>query len=178
LYKEDRSMSNPNVATPITDTLKAARTTALLKRWAPPLILPLLGILGFLLCWQLIANNIQTSLGQFPGPVQVSEQLSGLVGAHLRETEKARAFYERQEKRNAERLAKNPDAQVKIRPYTGKPTFIQQIFTSLYTVMAGFAIASLIAIPLGIVCGLSKTIYTAVNPLIQVFKPVSPLAWL
>jgi nitrate/nitrite transport system permease protein len=67
---------------------------------------------------------------------------------------------------------------VRIRPYTGKPTFIQQIFTSLYTVMTGFIIASLVAIPLGIVCGLSKTIYTAINPLIQVFKPVSPLAWL
>ncbi|MNE02921.1 Bicarbonate transport system permease protein CmpB [compost metagenome] len=108
----------------------------------------------------------------------MSEQFSGLVSAHLKEREKARVFYERQDTRNAALLAKNPDAEVKVRPYTGKPTFVQQIFTSLYTVMAGFAIASLIAIPLGIVCGLSKTIYTAINPLIQVFKPVSPLAWL
>ena len=171
-------MSNPNIATPIQETLKAARAAALVKRWAPPIILPLLGILLFLLCWQGLANNIQTSLGQFPGPLQVSEQFGGLVGAHLREREKANAFYERQEKRNAELLAKNPDAEVKTRPYTGKPTFVQQIFTSLYTVMAGFAIASLIAIPLGLVCGLSRNIYTAINPLIQVFKPVSPLAWL
>ena len=171
-------MSNPNIATPIQETLKAARAAALVKRWAAPAILPLLGIALFLLCWQGLANNIQTSLGQFPGPLQVSEQFGGLVSAHLREKEKASAFYERQEKRNAELLAKNPEAEVKIRPYTGKPTFVQQIFTSLYTVMAGFAIASLIAIPLGIVCGLSKTIYTAINPLIQVFKPVSPLAWL
>ena len=171
-------MSNPNIATPIQETLKAARAAALFKRWAPPIILPLLGILLFLLCWQGLANNVQTSLGQFPGPLQVSEQFSGLVSAHLREREKANAFYERQEKRNAELLAKNPDAEVRTRPYTGKPTFIQQIFTSLYTVMTGFVIASLVAIPLGIVCGLSKTIYTAINPLIQVFKPVSPLAWL
>lgn len=171
-------MSNPSVATPISATLKSARSSALLKRWAPALILPMLGIIGFLLCWQLLANTIQTSLGQFPGPVQVSEQFSGLVGAHLKEREKARVFYERQDTRNAALLAKNPDAEIKVRPYTGKPTFIQQIFTSLYTVMAGFAIASLIAIPLGIVCGLSKGIYTALNPLIQVFKPVSPLAWL
>ncbi len=171
-------MSNPNIATPIQETLKAARAAALFKRWAPPIILPLLGILVFLLCWQGLANNVQTSLGQFPGPLQVSEQFSGLVSAHLREKDKANAFYERQEKRNAELLAKNPDAEVRIRPYTGKPTFVQQIFTSLYTVMTGFIIASLVAIPLGIVCGLSKTIYTAINPLIQVFKPVSPLAWL
>ncbi|TNF07318.1 MAG: ABC transporter permease subunit, partial [Gammaproteobacteria bacterium] len=30
----------------------------------------------------------------------------------------------------------------------------------------------------GIVCGLSEKVYQAVNPIIQTFKPVSPLAWL
>src|SRR5690606_32886094 len=53
-----------------------------------------------------------------------------------------------------------------------------QIFTSLYTVAAGFALAMMIAIPLGILCGLSSNVYSAVNPIIQLFKPVSPLAWL
>lgn len=42
----------------------------------------------------------------------------------------------------------------------------------------GFIIASLIAIPIGIVCGMSVTLYRALNPIIQIFKPVSPLAWL
>jgi len=36
----------------------------------------------------------------------------------------------------------------------------------------------LIAVPLGIMCGLSKSAYAAINPLIQLFKPISPLAWL
>jgi nitrate/nitrite transport system permease protein len=36
----------------------------------------------------------------------------------------------------------------------------------------------LIAIPLGVFCGLSPTMNAAFNPLIQLFKPVSPLAWL
>ncbi|MEM8977201.1 MAG: ABC transporter permease subunit, partial [Pseudomonadota bacterium] len=31
---------------------------------------------------------------------------------------------------------------------------------------------------LGIMCGLSSTVNGALNPLIQIFKPVSPLAWL
>ncbi len=171
-------MSNPNVATPIQQTLKTARHSVLLKRLASSLILPALGIALFLLCWQGLANHIPTSLGQFPGPLQVSEQFSGLIAAHQREQDKAAAFYQRQDERNARLLASNPAAEVKIRPYTGKPTFIQQIFTSLYTVAAGFVIASLVAIPLGIVCGLSKSLYSALNPLIQVFKPVSPLAWL
>ena len=42
----------------------------------------------------------------------------------------------------------------------------------------GFLLATAIAVPVGIFCGLSQTISAALNPLIQVFKPVSPLAWL
>src|SRR5690606_34985967 len=87
-------------------------------------------------------------------------------------------FYERQDERNAKKLAKNPDAVVKTRSYTGKPTFFDQIFTSLYTVAFGFLVASVIAVPLGIICGLSENFYRSVNPIIQIFKPVSPLAWL
>lgn len=171
-------MSNPNVATPIQQTVATARSQALLKRWGPVICLPLAGIFVFLLLWQLVAGSIQTSLGQFPGPIQVGQQFGGLVEAHIAERDKADAFYERQEQRNAAKLAKDPDVEVKIRPYTGKPTFFDQIVTSLFTVLTGFALASLVAVPLGIVCGLSKSIYAAVNPLIQVFKPVSPLAWL
>lgn len=171
-------MSNPAVAQPIKDTLKTARKAAVAKRWLPALLLPVVGLLAFLLFWQLAAGSIDTSLGKFPGPAQAVSQFSSLIDEHIAEQRKADAFYERQEARNAERLAKDPDAKVTVRPYTGKPTFFRQILTSLYTVMTGFAIASLIAIPLGIVCGLSRPIYNAINPLIQVFKPVSPLAWL
>ncbi|HAV63270.1 MAG TPA: nitrate ABC transporter permease [Verrucomicrobiales bacterium] len=63
-------------------------------------------------------------------------------------------------------------------PYPGKDTYIGQIITSLKTVFFGFFIASLVAIPIGILCGLNRHINTALNPLIQIFKPVSPLAWL
>ncbi|MCJ8169620.1 ABC transporter permease [Atopomonas sediminilitoris] len=168
-------MSNLSVAQRISQTQVV---TPMLKKLAPQLILPIVGILVFLLCWHVLAGKVDTSLGKFPGPVQVYEQFNGLVKAHIKEGEKAEAFYARQEKRNAAKLAKDPDATVKIRPYTGKPTFFSQIITSLYTVMTGFAIASLVAIPLGIACGLSTHIYNATNPLIQVFKPVSPLAWL
>ena len=142
------------------------------------LLLPSAGIAIFLLMWQLLANNIDTSLGQFPGPKQVVEQAGSLYEEHVRQRQKAAAFYERLEERHARKLAKNPDAEIKWRDYTGKPSYLDQIFTSLYTVMFGFGIASLIAIPLGIVCGLSENAYRAVNPIIQVFKPVSPLAWL
>jgi len=64
------------------------------------------------------------------------------------------------------------------RDYSGPPTFFDQIWTSLFTVAVGFLVATFIAVPLGILCGLSATFNTAINPLIQIFKPVSPLAWL
>lgn len=157
-------------------TLKNAQL--LLDNVIRAMALPVLGILIFLLLWQFTANNIVTSLGQFPGPTQVWEQSKNLVGEHDRERNKEVSFYERQEKRNAKKLEKNPDAKVKIRAYTGKATFFDQIFTSLITVAFGFLIATLVAIPLGIVCGLSETAYRCANPIIQTFKPVSPLAWL
>ena len=65
-----------------------------------------------------------------------------------------------------------------IRAYAGRPTFPDQIRTSLVTVMSGFLLASLIAVPLGVLIGLSSGLYASANPLIQLFKPVSPLAWL
>lgn len=50
-----------------------------------------------------------------------------------------------------------------------------------YTVMrfaAGFLSASVVAVLLGVVIGLSRTLYRALNPFIQVLKPISPLAWM
>ncbi len=139
---------------------------------------PLLSIGMFLLIWGAAASQVQTSLGEFPGPARVWEQTVVLINEHNEERLKEESFIERQIKRNEAKLAKNPDAEVKIRSYTGKPTFFDQIVTSILTVATGFIIASFIAIPVGIICGLSNTLYRAFNPLIQIFKPVSPLAWL
>jgi nitrate/nitrite transport system permease protein len=158
--------------------LSRDNTSAATGKLIQSLGVPLLAIGVFLMLWSVLAAQVQTSLGVLPGPVKVWEQTLALVDEHKAEREKEAAFYERQEKRNAAKLAKNPDAKVKIRPYTGKATFFDQILTSLLTVAAGFLIASLIAIPIGIVTGMSHTLYTALNPIIQLLKPVSPLAWL
>ncbi len=145
---------------------------------AKALITPLAGILIFLFLWSATAQNIDTSLGKFPGPAAVWEQFDALYQEHRRSREKEAAFYERQRERNAKRVAEDPGYQPKIRDYTGKETFIDQIFTSLVTVMSGFLLAAIIAIPLGIATGLSRTLNSAINPVVQIFKPVSPLAWL
>jgi nitrate/nitrite transport system permease protein len=158
--------------------LSRDNTSRLLGDFVKSVAIPAIAIAVFLLLWSVLAARVQTSLGQLPGPAKVWEQALVLVDEHRAEREKETAFYERQEVRNAEKLAANPDAEIKIRPYTGTPTFFDQILTSLVTVATGFLIASLIAIPVGIVIGMSQTLYTAFNPIIQLFKPVSPLAWL
>ena len=154
------------------------KVRAKFQTFAQTFAIPFVGILVFLLLWAAGAQQIDTSLGKFPGPVAVSEQFKNLYSEHNAERKKETAFYERQKERNAKRVAEDPSYKPRTRKYTGKETFLDQIFTSLKTVMAGFLVAAIIAIPLGIAIGLSKTLYTAVNPIIQIFKPVSPLAWL
>jgi len=53
-----------------------------------------------------------------------------------------------------------------------------QVMNSLQRVFAGFALAILVGIPTGLLIGMSKNFMTALNPYIQILKPVSPLAWL
>ncbi|WP_221794620.1 ABC transporter permease [Aquisediminimonas sediminicola] len=121
---------------------------------------PVLGMSAFLLLWALAAPRIETSLGNLPGPYEVLDQFKVLWAEHVT----ARA-----------------DAAAVISAggmYSGSPTFIDQIFTSLETVAMGFILATLVAVPLGLLAGLSKTFNAAINPLVQVMKPVSPLAWL
>ncbi len=141
-------------------------------------LIPLLGISLFLIAWASLAPMVNTSLGAIPGPAQVLEQTAVLIDDHFRERDKEVAFYERLEVRNEKLRASGDADKIKDRAYTGKPTYFDQIGTSLITVALGFFIASIIAIPLGIASGLSKTVNGALNPLIQLFKPVSPLAWL
>lgn len=52
-----------------------------------------------------------------------------------------------------------------------------QLFSSLKTVLSGFLLGSLIAIPLGILIGANKICKLVFYPIVQLLKPVSPLAW-
>lgn len=53
-----------------------------------------------------------------------------------------------------------------------------QLAHSLGRVALGYGIAALVAIPLGFVIGMSPLLYRALDPFIQVLKPISPLAWM
>ncbi len=121
---------------------------------------PVTGITTFLLLWALLAPNVQTSLGALPGPGDVWGQFLALMGEHAAARDEA-----------AKVVAAGGI-------WSGAPTFIDQIVTSLKTVALGFILATLLAVPLGLVAGMSKRVNAAINPLIQVMRPISPLAWL
>ena len=52
------------------------------------------------------------------------------------------------------------------------------LLASIRRVLIGFGLGALVAIPAGFLIGMSKPALMALNPIIQIFRPVSPLAWL
>jgi NitT/TauT family transport system permease protein len=57
-------------------------------------------------------------------------------------------------------------------------TLWDHIGASLYRVAAGFLLAMAIGIPLGLFMGWKAMAYTALNPVVQVLRPISPIAWI
>ena len=109
-----------------------------------------------------------------PSPKQTKNALYTLLVDYRIVNHDKKAFKERTASLNEKRIA---DGKKPI-TYTGRPSFVDQIGTSLKTVFAGFLLALFIAVPIGIVTGLSPTLRASVNWIIQIFKPVSPVVWL
>ncbi|MDF0598330.1 ABC transporter permease [Psychromarinibacter halotolerans] len=139
---------------------------------------PLLAIACFLVLWGTLAPKVQTSLGAVPGPSQVWAEAVNLHEDAQAKAEKKAKFEDMVAQRNERLIEAGRADEVKTVAYTGAPSYYEQIWTSIKTVFFGFLIATAIAVPLGIAAGLSVTANSALNPLIQIFKPVSPLAWL
>jgi NitT/TauT family transport system permease protein len=55
---------------------------------------------------------------------------------------------------------------------------LKYIVASLFRVTWGFALAAVLAIPIGLSIGWYRRAEMAFNPLIQIFRPISPLAWI
>ncbi len=165
----------PPATKPRLNTAKlAAHATTVLQKVAAPAVAFLL----FLVVWGVVAANIQVNFGSIPGPVATWKEGAALWQDHANERTKARDFYASLDEKKAKYEAKFPDRTYPDRKYAGKPTIVDQVFTSIYTVFFGFLIASVIAIPIGILAGSNKWVDSAIAPFIQIFKPVSPLAWL
>ncbi len=59
-----------------------------------------------------------------------------------------------------------------------KGLLVKYIIASLYRVTWGFFLATLVGVPLGLLLGWSTVAFRALNPLMQVFRPISPIAWI
>jgi nitrate/nitrite transport system permease protein len=53
-----------------------------------------------------------------------------------------------------------------------------QLAWSVSRVALGFGLAALVAVPLGFLIGMSRLFFQALDPFIQILKPISPLAWM
>ncbi|MDT2021733.1 nitrate ABC transporter permease [Methylocella sp. CPCC 101449] len=133
---------------------------------ARALLVSVLLLAGFLLVWQLGTQGtksveqmdpeyarlmgVTTTQGKsaMPGPLDVGSQ----IWKHLKEP-----FYDR-----------GPN---------DKGIGIQLAY-SLLRVLTGYTIAVLVALPIGFLIGMSPLMNKALNPFIQILKPISPLAWM
>lgn len=120
------------------------------------------------------SGDISCKPNSLPTPADVWKAANTLVADHKMISSDKKAFKEKTAALNAKRREQGLAAIV----YTGRPSFVDQIFTSLKTVFAGFLLAALLAIPAGIVLGLSETLRNALTWIIQILKPVSPVVWL
>jgi NitT/TauT family transport system permease protein len=59
-----------------------------------------------------------------------------------------------------------------------KGLLLKYIVSSLFRVTWGFLLAVLVGVPLGLVLGWFGRAFEALNPLIQVLRPISPIAWI
>ncbi|EMI52485.1 ABC transporter permease subunit [Rhodopirellula sallentina] len=168
-------------------------------------LLPIVAIALFLGFWAMAANTVVTDSAKLPSPKATWDAGAQLIAMHYEQKQadrlakqekvgeavrymaEAKAYGEAAEKATGAKkealeakslsLKKRAVSAVNYEP-SSAPTFIDQIWTSVGTVFFGFLLATLVAVPLGVLCGMSPWFNAALTPFIQVFKPVSPLAWL
>jgi NitT/TauT family transport system permease protein len=63
-------------------------------------------------------------------------------------------------------------------PLFGGATLLENTNVSLQRVLMGFLLAVVLAVPLGLICGWSKSMDEYINPIMQILRPVPPIAWM
>jgi NitT/TauT family transport system permease protein len=98
---------------------------------------PILGLLGFVVAWDLAVRLTATPL--IPSPWAALRGIGELAA---------------------------------------RGVLLKYIVASLFRVTWGYLLAVVVAIPFGVAVGMSARTQAAVNPLLQVLRPISPLAWI
>jgi len=57
-------------------------------------------------------------------------------------------------------------------------TIFDHLFASLWRVLIGFYVAFIVALPLGLIMGLSKKVEWMISPIMEIFRPIPPFAWI
>ncbi len=60
----------------------------------------------------------------------------------------------------------------------GKNTLLEHAGISLWRVLLGFTVASVIGITIGILMGVSKSAHAIINPIFEFVRPIPPIAWI
>ncbi|MGC4074493.1 MAG: nitrate ABC transporter permease [Nibricoccus sp.] len=128
------------------------------------LILPIVGVLIVMAGWQAVAGR-KVVTKEADGTVVVSDERTGLIPA----------------------LPNIGDTWTSSKPYIVEPMakrgeldqgMLRFTFMSLGLVALGYSIALIVGVPIGFWLGLSPTFAKMFDPIIQILRPVSPLAWL
>ncbi len=120
------------------------------------------------------SGDVSCQPNTLPSPAQVWDAGIALIADHQIIKKKKSEFRQEVAVVNSQRRAEG----LPVIKYTGRPSFVNQIITSLKTVLVGVLIAFFIAVPIGIIIGLNENLRVAFNWLIQILKPVSPVVWL
>ncbi len=157
----------------------AASSKSIKERFGPYL-LSLLILAGFLLVWEGLTHppkfnpvgktEDELTLMEFNGDI-----IKNAAGQYIFNPDKAKGIPGPAKVFNK---AKTELGEAFVKKGTNDHGIGWLVLYTLRRFMTGFLVGSVVAIILGVIIGLSKPLFVALNPFIQILKPISPLAWM
>lgn len=122
------------------------------------------GIIGFFFLWYVLSALKAPFIGGVPSPVEVADAFVKQLGLGVGGAPAAGSTY--------------GGIAAVLGTTFGLPKYYISVAFSFYRVFAGFLIASIVGIPLGLMMGWSKTFNELTFPIFEVLRPIPPIAWI